>query len=81
METTVEPTTTERAAKAAHDAIDRMAARGGIAELRARRASMKVAEQSREVRHNMNDYVNQHPVASLAMAAAAGFIVRALLRR
>lgn len=81
MERNVESSTTERAAQAAHKTIDRFAARGSAAEKRAREMGIKAAQRSREMRANVGDYIDKHPFASLGVAAAAGFLLSALLRR
>ncbi|WP_435103425.1 DUF883 family protein [Arhodomonas sp. AD133] len=84
--------TTERLASAAHETVDRLAERGGYAEERIRErgadaasrvneARQRARSEGEEVYEQLNGYLRTHPYTSLGIAAAAGFIVGALLRR
>ena len=81
-----------RAAQAAHETIDRLAARGEAVEERlretkeeleerARRRAEQARERSRVFADRVHDYVLQHPFASLGAAFAAGLFLSALNRR
>lgn len=72
---------TEKVAKAAHNAVDRIAEKGARAEETVRESSRRMTVQSQEVAESMRAYVSVHPFASMGMAAAAGFILAALIRR
>ena len=78
---TQQASTTERVAGAAHHAVDAAAERSARAENRIRETGHRAAERSQEMRDTVGDYVNQHPVASLGIAVAAGFILGSLIRR
>ena len=80
MEKTV-PKTTSRAAEAAHKTIDRVAARGEVAEVRAREMGVRVASRSREMQQSMRGYLDKHPFRSLGIAVLAGFVISTLFRR
>jgi ElaB/YqjD/DUF883 family membrane-anchored ribosome-binding protein len=70
-----------RAAQAAHEAIDQISNRGAEAEERLRQASQRASERTQELAEDVTDYVTKNPLASVGIAAAAGFILGALLRR
>jgi ElaB/YqjD/DUF883 family membrane-anchored ribosome-binding protein len=70
-----------RAAQAAHEAIDNISQRSAEAEQRLRAASGKASARSQEIADDVVAYVNKNPLASIGMAAAAGFVLGALFRR
>jgi len=70
-----------RAAQAAHEAIDQISDRSAEAEERLRHASQRATERSQELAGEVSEYVTNNPLASVGIAAAAGFILGALLRR
>lgn len=70
-----------RAAEAAHEAIDQISSRSAEAEERLRQASQRASERTQELADDVSKYVTNNPLASVGIAAAAGFILGALLRR
>ncbi|HEX5515690.1 MAG TPA: hypothetical protein VFY81_14925 [Gammaproteobacteria bacterium] len=70
-----------RAAEAAHEAIDQISSRSAEAEERLRQASQRASERTQELANDVSEYVTKNPLASVGIAAAAGFILGALLRR
>lgn len=81
-----------RAAQAAHETVDRLAARGeaveerlrdvkGDAEERARRRAAQARERSEQLVDRVHGYVLEHPLASLGMAFVAGFFLSTFNRR
>lgn len=70
-----------RAAQAAHEAIDQISGRSAEAEERLRQASQRASERTQELANDVSEYVTKNPLASIGIAAAAGFILGALLRR
>jgi ElaB/YqjD/DUF883 family membrane-anchored ribosome-binding protein len=92
MATEPQSRTTDKIAKAAHEAIDKMATGADQVEARVRQTAAdaqssmrertdKAQRMSEDALANMRDYVHEHPIASLGMAFAAGIIFSALLRR
>jgi ElaB/YqjD/DUF883 family membrane-anchored ribosome-binding protein len=81
-----------RAAQAAHETVDRLAARGEAveerlrdvkddAEERARRRAAQARERSRQFADRVHDYVLEHPLTSLGAAFVAGFFLSTFNRR
>ncbi|HUO82182.1 MAG TPA: hypothetical protein VM616_04920 [Gammaproteobacteria bacterium] len=84
--------TTNRATEVAHEAIDRAAASAGPAEdrlretatearARLRQSGERLQERSGDLAQQTQRYVDEHPLASLGIAFAAGLVVASLLRR
>ncbi len=73
--------TTERVAGVAHQTVDRLAERAAHAEERVRQGTGRVEDYGRETVDSISRYVHEHPLASLGIAAAAGFVLSSLLRR
>lgn len=84
--------TTDKVAKAAHEAIDKMAAgadqmesriRQGAADaqLNVRGTTDRAQRLSADTVTDVRQYVYERPVASIVMAFAAGIIFSALFRR
>lgn len=84
--------TTEKVARAAHEAVDKVAASADEVESRVRQTAAdaqitmrertgRAQRASEDVVTDMREYVFERPVASLAMAFAAGIIFSVLLRR
>ncbi|MGA7799664.1 MAG: hypothetical protein WCC36_02545 [Gammaproteobacteria bacterium] len=73
--------TTDRVSKAAHEAVDKMAERGGHAEERIRDVGRRTVDRSRETIDTIPQYVERHPYRALGIAAAVGVVLGALLRR
>lgn len=72
---------TDKAAHALHNAVDKMAEKGAWAEAQIRKSGQQASESSHEIADEMKQYVQSHPLASLGMAVAAGFILASLLKR
>jgi ElaB/YqjD/DUF883 family membrane-anchored ribosome-binding protein len=84
--------TTDKAAEAAHEAVERMAARvdqiedhlrqtAADARMSIRETAGKAQRASHDVVTDVRQYVFEHPVATLGIAFAAGVVFSALLRR
>lgn len=71
---------TERLARAAHQAVDTLSAYGGRAEERLRASSQTAGERSREVMDQVRQYVLDHPLAAIGIAAGVGFVFGAMMR-
>ncbi len=87
-----DPSYTERATAAAHDAVDRMGAKAAEAEERIRETADELRRRSYDARGRANDlgeeavisartYMREHPIASLAIAFGVGALMSSLLRR
>lgn len=74
-------TFTDRASKAAHEAVDRLAGQGAQYEERLRSGSQQASERGHEVADQVADYVKKNPVQSVGLAVAAGFLLGSILRR
>lgn len=72
--------TTERVAKTTHEAIDTLSDYGARAEERLRETGRRASERTREYADELETYVARRPIASLAMALGAGFLLGALMR-
>jgi len=83
---------TDKVATMAHDAINRVAANAAEAEARIKKAAADAEEQllrstrkaqqrSNELAHTVGEYTQQHPLASIGIAFAAGFLLSSLFRR
>lgn len=87
MDTTVsnESNTSDRATldkvtSAAHRAVDKVANVAAPAEGWIREKSGVIVQKEEELVANVVSYVREHPVASLGIAMAAGFLVGAISR-
>jgi len=72
---------TDRASRAAHEAVDAVSERGGHAEERLRATSQRASERGSDIVGQVGGYVREHPVTSLGIAVAAGFLIGSILRR
>ncbi len=72
--------TTERVAKGTHEAIDTLSEYGNRAEEQLRQTGRRAAERTKEYADEVGSYVSRRPIASLAMALGAGFLLGALMR-
>lgn len=73
--------TTDRVAEMAHHTVDRVAERAAQAEERVRQGTEHAETVGRDAADSVGRYMREHPMASLGIAAAAGFILSSLLRR
>lgn len=71
---------TDRVAKTTHEAIDTLSEYGTRAEERLRETGRRATERTREYADEVGNYVSKRPIASIAMALGAGFLLGALLR-
>lgn len=71
---------TERLARAAHQAVDTLSEYGGQAEERLRDTTQVATERSREMVDQVRRYVEDHPVAAIAIAAGVGLALGLLMR-
>jgi ElaB/YqjD/DUF883 family membrane-anchored ribosome-binding protein len=72
--------TSERVARAAHDAIDSLSTYGSRTEERLREGSRIASERSREYAEEVGNYVAQRPLMALGIAVGVGFLIGALAR-
>lgn len=72
--------TTDRVARATHDAIDAAGEYGARAEERIRETGRLAAERTREYADDLESYVVRRPVAAVAIALGAGFLLGALVK-
>lgn len=71
---------TERLAQAAHRAVDTLSEYSGKAEERIRDTTQVASERSQEIAQQVRQYVEDHPMAAIGIAAAVGFALGVLLR-
>ncbi|MFL6624136.1 MAG: YqjD family protein [Sulfurifustaceae bacterium] len=71
---------TERLARAAHQAVDTLSEYGGRAEDRLRSTTQVAGDRSREIMDQVREYVLEHPVAAIGIAAGVGFVLGMLVR-
>ncbi len=72
--------TTERVARATHEAIDTLSDYGARTEKQLRETSRRAVERTREYADRIGGYVTQRPLTALAIALGAGFLLGALSR-
>jgi len=73
--------TSERVARAAHDAIDSLSGYGTRTEERLRETGRQATERSQEYAEEVGNYVAQRPLVSLGIAVGVGFLLGALARK
>lgn len=71
---------TQRLAQAAHEAVDTLSAYVGRAEERLRESGTMASERSREIADQVKQYVEDHPLAAIGIAAGVGFALGMMLR-
>lgn len=71
---------TERLAQAAHQAVDTLSEYSGKAEERIRDTTQVASERSQQIAQQVRQYVEDHPMAAIGIAAAVGFALGVLLR-
>ena len=92
MITELQSKTTDNAARAAHEAVDKIATSADQLESRIRQTAFDVQHNVRDTADRaqrmsedliteVREYVHERPVASIMMAFAAGIIFSAFLRR
>lgn len=72
--------TVDRAARGAHETVDRMADAAARAAQRMNEGGEKFSETRDRVMAQTRSYVQTHPVATIGIAVAAGFLLSRLLR-
>lgn len=73
--------TTDRVARAAHEAIDTLSGYGARTEERLREGRRRAGETTREYADQVSGYVSSRPLAALAIALGVGFLMGVLSRR
>ena len=72
--------TVDRAARGAHDTVDRLAEKASRAAASLDAKSGDLGEKKDRLMAETRSYVQTHPVASIGIAVAAGFLLSRLLR-
>lgn len=72
--------TTERVARAAHQAVDSLSSYGGRTEERLRETSRLAGKRGRQYANQVEGYVNERPLAAIAIAAGVGVLFGLLMR-
>ena len=72
--------TVDRAARGAHETVDRMADAASRAAERMNEGGERFSETRDRVVAQTRSYVQTHPVATIGIAVAAGFLLSRLLR-
>lgn len=72
--------TVDRAARGAHDTVDRLAEKASRAAAQMSERGGQLSEQKDRWMAETRTYVQTHPVASIGIAVAAGFLLSRLLR-
>lgn len=72
--------TSERVARAAHDAIDSLGTYGARTEERLRQSGRRAGEATREYAEEFGNYVARRPIVSLSVALGIGLLLGALVR-
>lgn len=72
--------TTDRVARATHEAIDTLTDYGTRTEERLRETGRRASERTREYAEDVGAYVTRRPVTALAIALGAGFLLGILSR-
>ncbi|HEX7219211.1 MAG TPA: hypothetical protein VF280_08350 [Burkholderiales bacterium] len=70
----------ERASSSAHDAVDRVAQTASAYAERFGEQAEALMEMKDNWVEGARDYVREHPIAALGMAAAAGYVLSMLMR-
>ena len=71
--------TVERVAERAHDVVDRAKERASVAAEKLADRGEQMGEMSEEWIASARSYMQQHPVATITMAVAAGFLLSKIL--
>lgn len=72
--------TTDRVARAAHQAVDSLSGYGARTEERLRETGRIAGKRGRQYADQVGGYVNERPLAAIAMAAGVGVLFGLLLR-
>ncbi len=72
--------TTERVARAAHQAVDSLSEYGSRTEDRLRETGKTASQRGRQYADQIGGYVNERPLAAVAIAAGVGVLFGLLMR-
>lgn len=72
--------TTERVARAAHQAVDSLSEYGSRTEDRLRETGKLASRRGRQYADQIGGYVNERPLAAVAIAAGVGVLFGLLMR-
>jgi len=72
--------TTDRMARAAHQAVDSLSEYGARTEERLRETGKLASQRGRQYAEQVGGYVNERPLAAIAIAAGVGLLFGLLLR-
>lgn len=72
--------TTNRVAQAAHQAVDSLSAYGARTEDRLRETGKIASRRGRQYADQVGGYVNERPLAAIAIAAGVGVLFGLLMR-
>lgn len=72
---------TERAARAAHEAAESLGEYGTRAKEQLRETGRAAGERSREIVDQLTDYISEHPMTALGIAVAVGFVLGTVVGR
>lgn len=72
--------TTNRVARAAHQAVDSLSEYGARTEDRLRETSKLAGRRGRQYADQVSGYVNERPLAAIAIAAGVGVLFGLLMR-
>lgn len=72
--------TTERVARAAHQAVDSLSEYGSRTEDRLRETGKTASRRGRQYADQIGGYVNERPLAAVAIAAGVGVLFGLLMR-
>ncbi|MFP5349933.1 MAG: YqjD family protein [Gammaproteobacteria bacterium] len=72
--------TTDRVARAAHQAVDSLSEYGARTEERLRETGKQASRRSRQYAEQVGGYVNERPLAAIAIAAGVGLLFGLLMR-
>ncbi len=72
--------TTERVARAAHQAVDSLSQYGSRTEDRLRETGKIASRRGRQYADQVGGYINERPLAAIAIAAGVGVLFGLLMR-
>lgn len=72
--------TTDRVVRAAHEAVDSLSEYGGRTEKQLRETGKLASRRGKEYAEQVGGYVNERPLAAIAIAAGIGVLFGILMR-
>jgi ElaB/YqjD/DUF883 family membrane-anchored ribosome-binding protein len=73
--------TSDKFAKTAHETVDRVHSAAGQAEERIREKASRARDKGEELGEGVADFIRARPYTAMGVAAVAGLLIGALLRR